>query len=486
MLKKFSQLIYLIALFLLTSCSDNEPTTLLLKKYPINVNGRSTDLYRIEQPDGTWGYRGKQGQDFNVIVNNNIDEPTAIHWHGLILPNNQDGVPFVTQEPIMQSQNYSYNFKLQQKGTYWMHSHYRLQSQKGLSAPLIISNDNKNDDYQEVIMFITDFSFKEPEVLWQELRKGMSHNSSTDMEKMDMSNMNMEMPAMDHETMQMMDMTTNDLNDVAYDAYLINYKSVENPEVIKVDSKKKILLRIINAASASNFIINLGELKGTAIAVDGEEIIPFNDSKFELTMAQRIDVLIDVPANDVVYPILAQGEGTKMQGGLILKVGNSKDILLPDKANQTIPALSYDQELTLEAKNPLPIKKIDRSLTLNLEGNMSDYIWMLNGEEWPNVTPLKVKEGERVEIILNNKSMMSHPMHLHGHVFQVTEINGKKINGAMRDTVNVLPNSTVKVQFDANNPGIWMLHCHVLYHVMGGMMTTINYEGFNSPNFRQH
>lgn len=128
MFTKLFQIACLTLLLLLTACSDNESTILSLKKYSINVNGKSANLYRIEQPDGTWGYKGKQEQNFNVIVNNNINEPTAIHWHGLILPNNQDGVPFVIQEPIMPGKNYSYNFKLQQKGTYWMHSHYGLQS----------------------------------------------------------------------------------------------------------------------------------------------------------------------------------------------------------------------------------------------------------------------------------------------------------------------------------------------------------------------
>ncbi len=485
MSKMFIKLLSLMILLLLTSCSEDKSTILQLKNHPINANGKSAEIYRIEQPDGTWGYKGVHGQNFNVIVENNISQPTAIHWHGLILPNNQDGVPFVTQEPINPNQKYKYKLELKQKGTYWMHSHYDMQTQKGLSAPLIIHDLKNKNDYQEVIMFITDFSFKEPEEIWKELRKGMTH-SSHNMQGNNMGDMKMNMSGMDHRSMQNMDMASSDLNDVAYDAYLVNYKSTDNPDVIKVDSKRKVLLRIINAASASNFIINLGELQGEAIAVDGEDIIPFSDSKFELAMAQRIDVLVEIPSNDTAYPILAQGEGTKMQGGLILKMDNSKNILLSDRTNQTIPALDYDQELILQAKNPLANKKVDRSLTLDLEGNMSNYIWMLNGEEWPNVTPLKVKEGERVEIILNNKSMMSHPMHLHGHVFQVTEINGKKINGAMRDTVNVLPNSTVTVQFDANNPGIWMLHCHVLYHEMGGMMTTVNYEGFDSPKFKQH
>lgn len=148
-------------------------------------------------------------------------------------------------------------------------------------------------------------------------------------------------------------------------------------------------------------------------------------------MAQRIDVLLDLPANNAAYPILAQGEGIKMQAELILKTDNAKDISLADKADETAPALGYLQELRFQAKKPLPLKKTDRSLTVNLEGNMVDYVWKINGEEQPNVTPLKVKEGERVEMVFNNKSMMSHPTHLHGHVFQVTEIDGKKINGAM-------------------------------------------------------
>jgi FtsP/CotA-like multicopper oxidase with cupredoxin domain len=486
MFKFLFHLLGLISIFALTACSEEKSTTLLLKNYTINVNGKSAEVYRIEQPDGTWGYRGIQGQDFNVIVENNINEPTAIHWHGLVLPNNQDGVPFVTQEPINPKQKYKYNFKLKQKGTYWMHSHYMFQAQKGLSAPLIIDDHKNKNDYQEVIMFITDFSFKEPEELWKELRKGMTHSTHNmnNMDEMNMSNMKMNMSDMNHGEMKNMDMLTPDLNDVKYDAYLVNYKAANNPDIIKINPSKKTLLRIINAASASNFIINLGELKGDAIAVDGEEIIPFSSSKFELAMAQRIDILLNISANDAAYPILAQGEGTKMQAGIILKTDNSKDISLSEKAKEIAPALDYNQELILQAKNPLNPKKIDRSLTVNLEGNMQDYIWKLNGEEWPNVTALQVKEGERVEIIFNNKSMMSHPMHLHGHVFQVTEIDGKKINGAMRDTVNILPNSTVKMEFDANNPGVWMLHCHVLYHEMGGMMTTLNYEGFKVPKFR--
>ena len=118
---------------------------------------------------------------------------------------------------------------------------------------------------------------------------------------------------------------------------------------------------------------------------------------------------------------------------------------------------------------------------LELGGDMKNYQWSINGQIWPNITPLVVKEGERIEITFKNTSMMSHPMHLHGHVFQVISIDGTPLNGAVRDTVLVLPNSTLTIQFDANHPGVWPLHCHLLYHQEGGMMTLVRYENCIQP-----
>jgi FtsP/CotA-like multicopper oxidase with cupredoxin domain len=143
-----------------------------------------------------------------------------------------------------------------------------------------------------------------------------------------------------------------------------------------------------------------------------------------------------------------------------------------------------EQERQFRALVPLSSRPIDRRLVVNLEGDMAKYVWKLNGREWPNVTPLPVRRGERVEMVFVNKTMMAHPMHFHGHVFQVTEIAGQTLSGAKRDTVMVLPKQTVKVQFDADAPGVWMLHCHILYHEFGGMATTVQYEGFPARKFR--
>jgi FtsP/CotA-like multicopper oxidase with cupredoxin domain len=114
---------------------------------------------------------------------------------------------------------------------------------------------------------------------------------------------------------------------------------------------------------------------------------------------------------------------------------------------------------------------------------MAKYLWTLNGQAWPKITPLEVKQGERIEIAFVNETGMAHPMHLHGHVFQVTEIGGKRVSGALRDTLSVLPRQTVKVQLDANYPGYWMIHCHVLYHQAAGMMTVLHYEGFTNKSY---
>ncbi len=108
---------------------------------------------------------------------------------------------------------------------------------------------------------------------------------------------------------------------------------------------------------------------------------------------------------------------------------------------------------------------------------MTPYRWTINGAAYPNRNSLDVKQGERVELVIENKTGMSHPMHLHGHVFEVAEIDGRKITGALRDTISVPPYSTIKVLFDANNPGVWAYHCHIVYHLATGMFTVLKYDG---------
>ena len=145
-------------------------------------------------------------------------------------------------------------------------------------------------------------------------------------------------------------------------------------------------------------------------------------------------------------------------------------------ARGATPALALDLERSLRAVEPLTPRKADRGHELNLTGNMDGYVWSINDVAWnQDVPPLPVAKGERVELVFENRTPMPHPMHLHGHTFQMVEIDGNRFPGARRDTVLVTPGARVVVAFDADNPGWWALHCHLLYHLDAGMFTTLRY-----------
>jgi FtsP/CotA-like multicopper oxidase with cupredoxin domain len=283
--------------------------------------------------------------------------------------------------------------------------------------------------------------------------------------------------------MQTMQMAGNgkaapDVTDVKYDAFLTNGRTLQNPEIIRVTPNETLRLRIINASANSSYYVDLGKLQGTLIAMDGEDIKPIQGSRFQIGLANRLDIRVTIPNGEGAYPILALPEGTQQQTGMILATANATIPTLSENTATVNPVLNYDQELQTFAANPLPTKPVQQSLVYTLEGNMATYTWSMNGQEWPNIKPYIIKPNQRIEVVFDNKTGMAHPMHFHGHVFEISEINGKKFAGRLGDTIDVMPFSTLKVIFDSDNAGIWLLHCHILYHLAGGMMTTINYAGY--------
>jgi FtsP/CotA-like multicopper oxidase with cupredoxin domain len=267
-----------------------------------------------------------------------------------------------------------------------------------------------------------------------------------------------------------------DLNDVKYDAFLANFRTLADPEIVKVEPGGRLLLRIINGSSMSAFHVGLGALDGELIAVDGFEVEPVRGRTFPVAVAQRLDIRLSLPPGPGAYPVLAQLEGERSQTGIILVAADASVRKIPSEAETPSPPLNLDLERNLRAQTPLAPRKADRVHILNLTGEMAGYVWSLNNVVWNNDTPpLAVAEGERVELVFVNKTPMPHPMHLHGHEFQVVEIDGERFPGAVRDTILVTPGRRVVVAFDANNPSWWALHCHLLYHLEAGMFTTIRY-----------
>src|SRR6516225_4239277 len=194
-----------------------------------------------------------------------------------------------------------------------------------------------------------------------------------------------------------------DLNDVKYDAFLANDRTLADPAVIKVEPGGKVLLRIINSSSMSAYHIELGPLDGELIAVDGFPVTPVKARNFPIAVAQRLDIRLVIPRAPAAHPVLAVLEGERKQTGVILRAGNAPVARIPDTASTASPPLTLDLERRLRAVKPLKPRKADRTHTLNLTGEMAGYVWSVNNVAWSKgVPPLPVAKGERVELIFIN------------------------------------------------------------------------------------
>jgi FtsP/CotA-like multicopper oxidase with cupredoxin domain len=435
---------------------------LRLERRVIEVNGKPASVYGIRQPNGTSGIATKIGNRFYVRVENGIGVPSLIHWHGLAPPWQQDGVPGISGPPIPSGGSADYDFPLAFGGTFWMHSHQGLQEQLLLDAPLIIRDGRDRPGQQEIVVTLNDFSFTPPEQIFAALKKGMPAMAGDAGKTAGMSGMAAAAGP--------------DLNDVKYDALLANDRTLADPEVVKVEPGGKVLLRVINASAMSSCHFDLGRLDGRLIAVDGTLVVPATGRRFPIAVAQRLDIVLTIPRNRAAYPLLATVEGERLRAGIVLAAGKAPIARIPALAATAAPPLGMELESRLRAAEPLKPRQPDRVHNLDLTGEMSKYIWSINGVAWnKSVPPLPVAKGERVALVITNSTGMPHPMHLHGHRFQVVEINGRRLSGAVRDTVRVPAGGRVVVVFDADNPGWWAFHCHMLYHMEAGMFQTLRY-----------
>ncbi len=484
----------------------------------IEVGGRAASVFGITDAAGRSGLTLDASEGFDLRLLNESGAPTIIHWHGLTPPFEHDGNT-VSQAPIPPGGSQDYAFDLGRGGTNWMHSHLGLQEQQLMAAPLIVRDGAP--DRQEVVMLLHDFAFTPPEEILASLAAGEATHvgsgaaaASMSMVRAPMAGMAMggsedSMAGMGMGGMGGMDMGAGedgqgmagmamdgmpggapmgggtgldmdmdadmDLNDIAFDAYLANDRSLDDPEVVRVDPGAPVRLRIVNAASSTNFWIDLGTVVGTVVAVDGVPVLPIVGQRFELAMAQRLDIEITMPPGAAALPILAVREGDRARTGLVLAAPGAGIRRLDALAPRVAPPVLLGLERRLAAAEPPAARAPDRRIACDLTGAMAPYAWGIDGRRFEERDPLMVSAGERVEITMRNRTMMSHPMHLHGHHFQVVALGRARLPGAVRDTVLVPPMDSVTIAFDADNPGDWPLHCHNLYHMAAGMMTTVRY-----------
>lgn len=453
--------------------AEPEPQLLTVAKRVLEVKGKAATVYGLTGPGGKPGLSMMLGEHFRVRVKNDTDSDTIIHWHGLTPPFGQDGVAMYGQPAIPPGGTLDYDFANTRAGTHWMHSHMGLQEQQLLAAPLIVQEVKEPlfDDQEHVVM-LHDFTFRNPQDILAELQGGGGAHAGHAMQGMDHSQMN---HSASGETMMTgMAGGMGMLNDIVFDAYLANDRTLDDPEVVSVEKGGTIRLRIINGAAASNMWIDLGALEGELIAVDGNAIYPMKGTLFPIAMAQRADVRLKIPPEGGAFPVLFRPEGLKDRTGIIL---STKGATVPKLAREgeATPALDLAQERLYRAVAKLPQEPVNRTEMLMLTGGEKNYLWGLNGEANPSQPLFTMRQGERIAVMMHNMTGMAHPMHLHGHYFKVMALGNTVIDGALRDVVLVPPMETVTIVFDADNPGSWPFHCHHAYHMHSGMMGSVGY-----------
>ncbi|MBP2302973.1 multicopper oxidase family protein [Azospirillum picis] len=467
--------------------SGGDPVRLTVRRRTIEVNGKAASVFGIRRPDGTAGLVLDPGQRFMVELANRSGEDTVIHWHGQTPPYVQDGVADKNRPAVRNGASASYDF-VPRPGTHWMHSHLGLQEQSLMAAPLVVrSEEDRRADEQDVVVLLHDFSFRDPAELLASLvgpngQAGSGHGGhGTAAGTMDHAMMghgqshDMGAPAMAAGNGGGMAM---DLNDVEYDAFLANDRTLADPQVLRVERGGRVRLRVINGATTTAFHLDLGRLTGQVVAADGNPVQPVMGSRFGISMGQRLDIRLTLPAEGGAFPILALREGGPQRTGIILATPGTAVAKLAQQGDEATGALDLSLERRLVALAPLVPRQADVVRRVRLTGGMAPYVWSLDDRTFGQHRPVSAQAGQRVELTFENASMMAHPMHLHGHHFQVVAIDGRPVAGAVRDTVLVPVMGSVTVAFDADNPGRWPLHCHNLLHMATGMMTELVYDGY--------
>ncbi|MBF6424052.1 multicopper oxidase family protein [Nocardia cyriacigeorgica] len=430
----------------------------------------------------TWTYGGRlpgqeirlaRGEVLRAEIANALPAPTTIHWHGVALRNDMDGVPDLTQSPIASGTTFQYEFTVPDAGTYWFHPHVGVQLDRGLYAPLIVEDPADGSDYDlEAVVVLDDWldgiDGRDPDQqLKQLLDQGMAGMDMGGMGHGEMgsgASAPMQMPADPNAPLG------TDTGDVEYPYFLINGRLGTDPVTLTGRPGQRIRLRIINAASDTAFRVAVGGHQLRVTHSDGFPVEPVTGECLLIGMGERYDAIVEL--GDGVFPLVAAAEGKAGQGVALIRTSAGAPPPANARPAELTTAPITAGRLTADESVRLPKRTPDRTLDLTLGADMTEYKWTINGKAHPQHTPLDVTEAQRVRLRFINKTMMFHPMHLHGHTYQVVTPAG---TGPRKDTSVVLPMQTVEVDLDTNNPGQWLVHCHNVYHGEAGMMSVLSY-----------
>ena len=552
--------------------------------------------------------RFKKGDIAKIHVHNKMSVETSIHWHGLLVPPDMDGVPYVSFPPIAANTTFTYKFPIRQSGTYWYHSHTSLQEQSGVYGSIVIEPRQKRlHADRDYVVLVSDWTDENPHAVLRTLKRGSewySIQKGSGQSIFGAARLGM---LGDYFQRELQRMPAMDIADVAYDRFLANGKA---ESTLFAHPEETVRLRIIDGSATTYFHLEFAGGPMRIISADGLDVMPVEQKRFLIGVAETYDVLVQIPASgayefratahdgsgyasvwigsgkhhpapDVPKPNLyhsmghmslkqilaftpagAMGMSDRLvdtgmfdkpgmmdMGGMQdmesmdhgpdpskMKMkdmdhptgtdGKSHDTGMPmknanattkemDHSGQSMPMTSQSSRngkkygtnfrflaADVSASKSLAADGIDsrrpgtpygklraikptafadkkpvRNIRLTLDGDMERYVWLLNKKPLSESDSIRIREGEVARFIMINRTMMHHPMHLHGHFFRV--VNGQGDHAPFKHTVNVAPMSTTVIEFDANEVGDWFFHCHLLYHMKSGMARVVHYDNFN-------
>lgn len=518
------------------------------EKRAIAVNGQ------IPMPTLTF----TEGDTAEIVVHNQLKESTSLHWHGVFLPNKEDGVPWLTQKPIEPGTTYTYRFPIIQHGTHWYHSHSGLQEQIGMYGSFVMLKKQNDptfrkgiDDLPTVPLMISEWTNYNPNNInrmlhnandWAAIKKNATQSYAEAIRegyfKTKIKNEWKRMLAMD-------------VSDVYYDKILLNGNHTTDLKTVDGKTLKagdKVRLRVSNGGASSYFWLRYAGGKITVVANDGNDVEPVEVDRLIIAVSETYDIVVTIPDDGVSYeflattedrtqsasyfigngikqlisplPTLKYFEGMKMMNDMMKMDGNLDDMGMKMSLNQMDMNVVMYPEITGKAKQKqkqdhsqhnvdsdpnrynandlgeiktlnyamlqsphnteLPKDAPVKELKFTLTGNMNRYVWSMDNRILSEVDKIPVKKGEILRITIYNNSMMRHPMHLHGFDFRV--INGKGENAPLKNVLDIMPMETDTIEFLANEEGDWFFHCHILYHMMGGMNRVFAVDDYQNPH----
>ncbi len=439
--------------------------------------------------------RFREGDTARIRVHNRLkNEETSIHWHGLLVPNLQDGVPYVTTPPIEAGTTRTFEFPLKHSGTYWYHSHTGLQEQRGVYGSIVIEPKGgepakANRDH---VVVLSDWTRENPNEVMRTLMRGSDWYALRTGSMQSVTGAAKAGALKDFWDRERTRMPAMDVSDVAYDAFLANgRKSIALPG----KPGEKVRLRFINAGASTYFYLQSATGPLTIVAADGPAVKPLSVKRLLIGMAETYDVIVTVPPNGQ-WEVRATSQDGSGHASILLGEGElhaAPDIPRPEiySMDSHLMAAMDDMDsssMKMEAERPLsPYAKLRalkstalpaslprRGIELRLTGDMERYIWSFNGKTMAEDGVIKIKRGEVLRLELINDTMMHHPIHLHGHFFRVLEGQGNA--APLKHTVDVPPMGKRTIEFEANESGDWLFHCHLLYHMHSGMARVFSYE----------